>query len=101
MEHYYFRHKLDQERYAFLQVEETNKDSFLFIFRLRDTNPASFIRGSIFENVETISSFREAANMMKEAETVTGFDWWIMTDSETIQDLQMMVENFKTMLNLK
>lgn len=57
---YYFRHKIDQSLYAYLELGETWENTFLMKYRLTETKPHSIKSGSLEDNIPILLDFKDA-----------------------------------------
>lgn len=57
---YYFRHKIDQGLYAYHEIDETWKGTFLMEYRMTETKPHWIKTGSLNENHHILLEFKDA-----------------------------------------
>lgn len=58
---YYFRNKIDQQLYVYLEIGETWEKSFVMEFRMTETKPNRIKTGSLIENRRILLEFKDAA----------------------------------------
>lgn len=58
---YYFRHKINQELYVYLELGETWEESFLMEFCMADTAPHYIRTGALYENRHILIAFKYIA----------------------------------------
>ena len=58
---YYFRHKVDQGLFVYLELDETWEDTFLMEYRITETKPNWIKAGSLNENRHILLQFKDAA----------------------------------------
>ena len=60
---YYFRHKLKQELYAYLEINEVREDSFFMTFKRSDVDPQTLLKGDKEANWDQLCELKRIAKM--------------------------------------
>ena len=72
----FFRHKLNQELYTYVEIDDSWKDSFVMEFQKSEIEPHFIKSGESEENRRVICGFNEIIEIdIKEALSSKDFEW--------------------------
>ena len=89
---YYLRHKIDQGRFAYLEIDQSWEDTFYMEFCFTDSYPPVLKLGEEPENRCLIEEIRKNALLSRNnALSDENYDWYVI---ESDVRLELMVKDF-------